>query len=363
MGEIVSIGTAVPDHKYSQDDILQFMLSAMPSEARKERRLLSYIFRKSEIVNRHSVIPDFDVKKEEAELFLSSESMTPRVEDRMKIFNQKAPVLLSKAIDKCLNNIDRSAITHIITVTCTGLSAPGLDVTLVENLGIADDVQRSSVNFMGCHGGFYALKQAFYICSHQKNANVLIADVELSTIHFQNNTSNDDMLANTLFADGAAAVLVSGENSKYGGDFKIANFHSKLLLKGKAAMAWKISSHGFLMNLSTQVPDLISEDFHQILKPIFEEDLPNHNLDDVLWAFHPGGVRVLESITKIAGVTKEQMDASYQILKSYGNMSSCTIFFVLEQLMKNVVDTKKPVIAAGFGPGLSMEAMILKPKK
>jgi predicted naringenin-chalcone synthase len=332
----------------------------MPNGAIKEKRLLSFLFRKSEIANRHSVIPDFNLKCAAPELFLSNKTSTPSIDARMQIYCDKAPILVSKAIDKCLKGIENKDITHVITVTCTGLAAPGLDVDIVERLGLSDMVQRSSVNFMGCHGGFHALKQAFYICQHQKNANVLIASVELSTIHFQSDTSSDHMLANTLFADGAAAVLISGDDSLHHGNYKIANFHSKLLLKGKSAMAWKISSRGFLMNLSTQVPELISDDFHQILTPIFEKYLPNHVFNDVLWAFHPGGVRVLESITKMAGITKEQMAASYAVLNQFGNMSSCTIFFVLERMMEHMIASNKPIIAAGFGPGLSMEAMILK---
>ena len=298
MSQIVSIGTAIPENKYSQDDILQFMLSVMPEKAAKERRLLSYIFKRSGISNRHSVLPDFNLNNKTTCLFQSGKCLTPKVERRMQVFNEKAPELLIKAIDQCLENIDRGDITHIITVSCTGLSTPGLDVVLIEQMGLAASVERSSVNFMGCHGGFHALKQAFYICSHNSKANVLIADVELSTIHFQNNTSSNEMLANTLFADGAAAVLVSGLDSIYNSEIKINNFHSKLVLKGKSAMTWKVSSQGFLMNLSTQIPDLISEDFHQILAPVFKEDLPNFDIGQVIWAFHPGGLRVLDSIIK-----------------------------------------------------------------
>jgi predicted naringenin-chalcone synthase len=360
MSQLVSIGTAVPEYKYTQEKILQFMLKGMDEQSDKERRLLSFIFKKSGIAHRHSILPDFDLDTEKSALF--RDSSTTNVEDRMELFNAKAPLLLSKAIDKCLNGIDHKDITHIISVSCTGLSAPGLDVELTDLLKLSDTVERSAVNFMGCHGGFHAMRQAHYICSHQPTANVLIADVELSTIHFQKNTSSDEMLANTLFADGAAAVLVSGAESSYQSKLKVANFHSKLVLKGKAAMAWKISSQGFLMNLSTQVPNLISADFHRIIKTIFAHDLPDYGMDEVLWAFHPGGVRVLESITKIAGITKEQMWASYQVLKDNGNMSSCTIFFVLEQLMQESISTNKPVVAAGFGPGLSMELMTLQAK-
>lgn len=360
MGQIVSIGTTVPEYKYSQDDILQFMLKGMTEQSVKERRLLSFIFKKSGISSRYSILPDFGLNTDNADLFRHSETLTKNVGDRMHLFNEKAPSLLIKAIDKCLNGVDRSDITHIITVTCTGLTAPGLDVELTDLLNLPDTVERSAVNFMGCHGGFHAMRQAHYICNLYPNANVLIADVELSTIHFQKNTSSDEMLANTLFADGAAAVLVSGADSKYHSTVKIINFHSKLVLKGKSAMAWKISTDGFLMNLSTQVPDLISEDFHGILKSIFENDLAHYNLDEVIWAFHPGGMRVLESISKVAGITKEQMWSSYQVLQKFGNMSSCTIFFVLEQLMQEILTAKKPVVAAGFGPGLSMELMLLK---
>ncbi len=363
MSRIVSIGTAIPYYKYSQDEILEFMVAAMPTEAIKERRLLSYIFRKSGIANRYSVLPDFNVNTEAADLFGSEGSLIPSVEDRMQVFNQCAPKLLIKAIDKCLHDIDRKTITHIITVSCTGLAAPGLDVELTDQLGLSDTVERSAVNFMGCHGGFHAMRQAFYICSHYPKANVLIADVELSTIHFQKNTSSDEMLANTLFADGAAAVLVSGEESVYDSDVCISDFHSKLVLKGKSAMAWEVSSQGFLMNLSTQVPALISDDFDQVLKPIFEDSLQGYDKSEVIWAFHPGGIRVLDSITKIAGITKEQIQTSYRILEQYGNMSSCTIFFILEQLMQEITSSKKPVVAAGFGPGLSMEVMTLNAKK
>ena len=359
MSRIVSIGTAVPEHKHLQADILQFMLNAMPVNAEKDKRLLSSVFSHSGIESRYSVLPDFALNNDKDTLFHSNNG-TPILEERMQVFEDEALKLSILAVKKCLSNIDYQSISHIITVTCTGMSAPGLDTSLVEQLGLNDDVERSSVNFMGCHGGFHAMKQAFYICNHNPNANVLIADVELSTIHFQKNMTTDNMLANTLFADGAAAMLVSGKESSNQAVMEISNFHSKIILKGKSSMAWKTSSNGFLMTLSTKVPELIGKEFLKIMSPIFKNDLSGINISEMLWAIHPGGIKILESISNAGGISKDQMWASYDVLKNFGNMSSCTIFFVLQQLMDEVKSSDKPVLALGFGPGLSMEIMIIK---
>jgi predicted naringenin-chalcone synthase len=275
----------------------------------------------------------------------------------MKWYQQKAATLSLQAINNCLEKFTDKKITHLITVSCTGMSAPGLDLELLELLQLPATTFRTSVNFMGCYAAIHALKMADAFCKADKKANVIIVCTELCTLHFQKENTVDNITSSMLFSDGAAAVLISGENEQDG--LSIDHFYSTVALKGKQDMAWELSSKGFLMTLSSYVADMIEENFDHLV----QDALTTANLDKesiTHWCIHPGGKKILEAVHKSLGFTNGQLQASYDILKDYGNMSSPTVLFVLQQIMNglNKKQTNK-IFGAAFGPGLTMETFIL----
>lgn len=346
---IESITTAVPSYCHLQGDILKFMQAFAPEQ---EHRKLGVIYKKSGIEKRHSVISDYGEVMGKWNFFPNNAAAEPfpNIEKRMLLFEQEAILLAEKAV-RALEEWEN--ITHLITVTCTGLAAPGLDIALLKKLHLSTDkTSRYSINFMGCYAGLQALRLADALCRAEKNARVLIVDVELCTLHFQKTPTEDNFLANALFADGAAASIVSN-NSKAA--WKINGFHSDLIRQGEQAMAWQIASSGFLMSLSSYVPQILKENMQELV----EKTLSKNNISQEqihFWAIHPGGKRILDELKNSLNIKKEQIQASYDVLRNFGNMSSATIFFVLQE----VWNKKGNIFACGFGPGLAMESMLLE---
>ena len=357
---INAIGTHNPSYKYKQEEILTYMLSHVPDLEERSRRGLQMIYKRSGIGHRYSVLPDFGESNQERLFSSNALDKMPAVEKRMAIFDQEATNLGIEAIKKCIPDAKLADITHIVTVSCTGMSAPGIDIDLVQKLNLRPDIVRTTVNFMGCYAAFHALRIAHQICCTEKNAQVLIVDIELCTLHFQNYQTEDHITANAIFADGAAAVWISAQElPEQKPIFKIKNFHSMLSLKGRKEMAWNISSEGFLMTLSSYVANIIEEDLDNLLLPALAKDFPDHDASMIQWAIHPGGKKILEKVQKSLNISSKEIDASYKVLHDFGNMSSATILFVLQEIATKVQKKEKPIFATGFGPGLTMEAMTL----
>ena len=358
MSKILSIGTAVPAFKHEQSDILDFM-QRVYALSDDEQRKLKFLYRQGGIDTRYSVIPDYSLPASEWTFYSPTENLEPfpKLEKRMQWYQQYAAQLSLNAVNKCLENYADQPITHLITVSCTGMSAPGLDLELLDLLNLPATTFRTSVNFMGCYAAIHALKIADAFCTADKKATVLIVCTELCTLHFQKEHSVDTMTSSMLFADGAAAVLVTGDYKQEG--FSIDNFYSMVSLKGKKDMAWELSSKGFLMTLSSYVAEMIEEDFTLLVQDALSA--ANLNKEDITkWCIHPGGKKILEAVHKSLGFTNGQLDPCYEILRDYGNMSSPTVLFVLEKIMKALHKKEKNIIfGAAFGPGLTMETFIL----
>ncbi len=358
MSKIISIGTAVPAYQHDQSDILDFM-QRVYSLDEDDKRKLKYLYRQGGIDHRYSVIPDYSLSATDWEFYSPTENLEPfpKLEKRMQWYQQYAAQLSLASINKCMEKTPGQTITHLITVSCTGMSAPGLDLELLELLNLPATTFRTSVNFMGCYAAIHALKIADAFCKADKNANVLIVCTELCTLHFQKEHTIDNMTSSMLFSDGAAAVLVTGDEEQEG--LTIDNFYSKVSLEGKKDMAWELSSKGFLMTLSSYVADMIEEDFNVLV----QEALTAANLHKesiTHWCIHPGGKKILEAVHKSLDFTNGQLQPCYDVLKDYGNMSSPTVLFVLEKIMTNLDRKEKNTIfGAAFGPGLTMETFIL----
>ncbi len=357
---ILSIGTAVPSNKHTQQDILHFMQEAY-ALGEKDKRKLAFLYNHSGINTRHSVLADYGLENDSRD-FLPSDIETnyPDIEMRQAVYDREALPLALNAIENCLNGCDDDIeITHLITVSCTGMSAPGLNLDIVNALQLSPNIVRTSVNFMGCYAAIHALKMADWICNATTKANVLIVSVELCTLHFQKEFTADNATSSLLFADGAAAAMISNriQNSKPG--LKLTNFYSWVNAAGRNDMTWGLSSQGFRMTLSSYVPHLLGAN----ILPVVEAALLQKGYrprDVTHWCIHPGGKRILEAIGKQLQITPQQLGEAYSVLASHGNMSSATILFVLKKMMEGFIDTNSPAIVFGaaFGPGLTMETFL-----
>lgn len=357
MSKIISIGTAVPAHCTKQDAILEFMHAAYNNDVAS--RKLNALFHHSGIEARYSVIPDFD-KQRGQHIFFNGTPSTANVENRLDVFKEQALPLAIDAINNAYGNIGTSlkefGVTHLITVTCTGLSAPGIDAELIGQLDLPNDIYRTSVNFLGCNAAFHGLKIADMICKTDADAKVLVVCVELCTLHFQPKNNHDNLLSNTIFGDGAAAVIVTPERPEQKG-FAIKGFYSILLNKGKDLMGWDITPMNFEMVLDAKIPEFIGEEVISVLeKATGKYNISAGSIDK--WAIHPGGKKIVDTIKKQLQLTEEETAPSYKVLNEYGNMSSPTILFVLSELLQQENKTGESIFSIGFGPGLSIETAL-----
>ena len=322
-----------------------------PNES--EKRKLRFLYNQSGIKQRYSVIPDYSRPVSDWKFYPPTENLEPfpSLERRMQLFNRTAPQLSVDAIRNCLGHHHPiESITHLITVSCTGMSAPGLDLQVAELMAMGKNLWRTSVNFMGCYAAIHALKMADAFCAADKKAKVLIVCTELCTLHFQKESTVDNITSSMLFGDGSAAILVSGAHEASG--VELQGFYSEIIPKGKRDMAWELSSSGFLMTLSGYIPDLIEEDFAAIVDRALEG--AGWSRSEVTgWCIHPGGKRILEAIQKSLALPEDALSASRDILNEYGNLSSATILFVLKKMLQE--KKHKQLFGASFGPGLTVE--------
>ena len=360
MAKIISISTEVPFYKHTQQHLLEFMSGAY-NAGEKENRILNYLYKHSGINTRYSVIPDFTLPITEWEFFPRFPDLEPfpDLDYRMQWFKQHAMPLSLKCANKCIEGvIEKKEITHLITVSCTGMSAPGLELELMEAMGLNSNTSRTAINFMGCYAAIHGLKMATDIVNAQPAAKVLLVCTELCSLHFQKKFAQDTIAAPILFGDGSAAVLVCSDNDPHRG-MRIDSFYSEVLKDAKGSMAWNISSSGFVMTLDADVPELFRADIGPLkINALAKAKL---NEDDIKYfCIHPGGKRVLEAVGKGLSLSAEDLCFSYEVLRDYGNMSSASVLFVLKGMWRILLsDPGAHVFTAAFGPGLTMESVIM----
>ncbi len=356
------IGTSNPDKNLSQQEAADFMSETWDVDRRYKKKI-QYLYNQTGIESRASVIEDYGKSFGEFKFYPNSRNMEPMptVGDRMRVYEQNAIILSEKAVKNTLPpDYDISKVTHLITVSCTGMYAPGIDVELVDRLGMRTSTKRTAINFMGCYGAFNAMKTADQICKAEPGSQVLVVAVELCTIHFQGHANEESIVTNALFADGAAGILISS-NKTPGINFSLENFYSDLIYQGRNEMVWKINDFGFEMRLTALVPEYIKSGIGALAKNLLSYlNLEVSSID--YFAIHPGGKKILEVIEEEFSLTREDNQFAYEVLKQHGNMSSPTVLFVLRKLQEAMTteDHEKTVLSFAFGPGLTMESMLLK---
>jgi predicted naringenin-chalcone synthase len=324
-------------------------------------RLISHVFRKSGIETRHSVIPDFSAQ-EAPELFrLNAQGrlQEPTTQERNRCFGRHAGAM---AVRLARRLVDGSAgftageVTHVITVSCTGFVNPGPDYEVATELGLPPSVQRYNLGFMGCYAAMPAMRMARQFCLADPKAVVLVICVELCSLHMQMKSTTDSILGNALFSDGAAGVVVSARKpSGSSPALELKEFNSTIIPEAVSDMAWEVGDSGFNLVLSSYVPDVIALNVERIVGGLlFGQGL---GLSQVpLWAIHPGGRAILDKVEQSLGLEPWQIQASRDVLRECGNMSSVTILFVLQRILSRYPARQSAVAAMAFGPGLTVES-------
>ena len=360
MAKIISIGTSVPQYKHTQQQLLEFMEGAYNAGLR-EKRILSYLYKHSGIESRYSVIPDFTLPIEDWQFFPKSRDLEPfpLLDYRMDWYYRFALPLALNAVENCLAaNFNKALITHVITVSCTGMSAPGLELQLVDALGLRNDITRTSINFMGCYAAIHGLKMANDIVRSSPESQVLVVCVELCSLHYQKTFTDDTITAPLIFGDGCAAVLIAADSHSDKG-IRLDSFYSEILNEASHTMTWNLSATGFVMTLSADIPEI----FHHKIGGMKDRALNKAGISNneiTYWCIHPGGKRILEAIYKGLNLQAGDLTQSERILREYGNMSSPTILFVLKAILDTHINNEPAkVFAVAFGPGLTMESVVL----
>lgn len=360
MTAILGIGTAVPEHYFSQSDSGEIAEHYF-GEDEQLRRLLPTLYKKTKVKKRYSVT----LKSSEGNIqsrqkfyapISSPEDHGPGTADRMQFYEQCASQLALKAAQNSLKQagVQAEEITHLVTISCTGMVAPGFDIDLVRALPLKPDTPRTHIGFMGCHAAINGLRVAEAFTRNDPNARVLICSTELCSLHYQYHAGAEQIVANALFADGAAA-LVLGKNDENADTWRLRACGTKMIDRSREMMSWRVGDHGFDMTLSPELPSLIENH----LRPWMEDWLSKFDLkpeDIKTWAAHPGGPRILKSFQHAMNLTRQDLDMSYQILERYGNMSSSTILFLIKALQDR--KAALPCIAIGFGPGITIESAL-----
>lgn len=370
-----SLQTIVPDTVLHQDEVRD-VFAAQPELGRLAQRIVATSFNVSGIDTRHTVIDELSLDSEPTDpVFFDRRSgvlLAPGTKTRNEVYTREAARLFIEVARRALDaapDIEAADVTHVITVSCTGFHAPGPEYEIVRALGLADSVQRYHLGFMGCYASMPALRAASQFCVADENAVVLVVSVELCTLHLRSSQDPDTIVASSLFADGAAAGIVTARDLPSGvTGLRLDRFHTAIAPEGEKAMAWTIGDTGFEMILATTVPQIIGETIIDALRPLYapERDLVTAFDDGAVggevahWAIHPGGRSILDRVQEKLHLSDTQLRPAREVLRENGNMSSATVLFVLKRILEEEGAVAGDRVAAmAFGPGLTAESALM----
>jgi predicted naringenin-chalcone synthase len=339
-------------YKHTQNDILEFMLDREGANLR-QKKLITSSFKHCGIQSRQSSLPDFSRQFHDRVLYKSIK--TPTIEERMNIYKEFGKIQIDECVQGTLSKSDvqPTQITHLIIFSCTGQANPGFEIDIFDRFNLSDTVETHTIFFGGCHGAFKAIKLAKSIAtSFEKEAHVLLIGLEMCTLHFNESTTVDQIRANTIFGDGCASFLISNVKPKTK-SVKIGDHIQKKISNTSKKMSWEIGDNAFKMTLDGSIDKEISK---INLKEIISKLAPDFKGNFIC---HPGGLSILNCVENQLQTTyNKELNSSRKVLSEYGNMSSTSILYVLnEELSK---ESKESIFAIGFGPGLTIECTLLE---
>ncbi len=355
---IHSIKTANPRNKISQKDALEYLINSFEAVSEEEQRKLNAVFKRSGIDQRYTVVDSYLTERNF--LWGRENGDVPWTHERMELFKTSAVDLAAESVPSSVS-IEKDPSQALITVSCTGLMAPGLEILLSQKLGIDPDSLKMAVNFMGCYGTFHAWKMASGILHSQKTKSVLITSTELCSIHFQKNMRESDILGNALFGDGAASCLMASEKLQGQASLELIKSGNHLFSDAHHDLKWDVTNTGFEMVLSTALPGIIKDQIPNVIRDFLQDTgISMSGIDH--YAIHPGGKRILDEFQAALSIEDEAISSSREILREYGNMSSASILFVLKRTLEKIQQetSSKNILSIAFGPGFTIELALFR---
>ncbi len=357
-----SIAIAYPDRGAPQSQLADISVAFSP-ELADRGPLVQRLYAATSVAHRGITVLDPSRAGEPASqsFYPRDGTAAPTTHDRMIRWLLEASKLSLRSSKQALSRaaIAPHQITHLVTASCTGFAAPGVDHALIDGLALPATVERVNVGFMGCHAMINALRVARGLVAAEPRAVVLVVAAEVSSLHFQQtNLTTDQIIANALFADGSAACVVTSDDAKPAHLATLASTASCTIPASRSAMSWTVGDHGFVMTLAKEVPALIESN----LRPWLASWLDAHGVaiaDVRSWCVHPGGPKVLDSVERALSLPSQALASSRETLRNHGNMSSPTVISILERELQRDPNPW-PCVLLAFGPGLTAEAALLQ---
>ncbi len=348
---IAATATAVPQHVIFRQTVETKIGPVFGLAGRRLEAVLE-IVANSQIEQRYSIFP--------VEYLIEPRS----IEQTSREYREHSLCLGRRAAQKALEDaqILPKDVDAIITVSCTGFMIPSLDAYLIPEMGMRPNVRRLPVTELGCAAGAAGLALAREFVRANAGATVLLIAVELPTLTFQRRDfSQANLISTILFGDGAAAAVITGQEKK---GPRILDCQSFLFPDSIGAMGFDLRDDGFHIVLSKEVPEMIRERIAKLV----DSFLDSHGLsrgDLRAYILHPGGQKLLQFIEQELGVCKEMTQPSWNVLRNYGNLSSASVLFVLNEWIKRSatnggLKSGDYALLAGFGPGFSAEMALLQ---
>ncbi|MEM1098003.1 MAG: type III polyketide synthase [Planctomycetota bacterium] len=367
------MGVALPTSSVSQEALAEAAVACCCDDAR-QTKLLRELYRRSGVERRGCAILDGSHGKAPTTIDAAfpprrnPSDRGPSLAARMAMYGAAAEPLAVRAATAALRHagMDPGDVGHLVTVSCTGFAAPGVDLKLIHKLDLRTDISRTHVGFMGCHAALNGWETSDALAARSGQPALLVC-VEVCTAHFAYGWAPNRLVANALFADGAAAAVLDpnhgDDQAKDGRPLPSMLARRSQVVPGSLdAMTWHIGDHGFEMTLSPRVPEHIRRHAGDALLAF----LGTHGLrpDDLAGLIvHPGGPRVVRATTEALGLPASAAQASLYVLREHGNLSSPTVLAVLDRVLNashRSHDQRKHWLVVAFGPGLALEAMLLQ---
>lgn len=351
---LVSVATATPPHRAVQRDARSLAAHLFRETLAADPRLLQ-VFDHTEIDGRNTCMPlewyghDHDFAEKNA-LY---------VEHALALAAEAGRAALRRA------GLETRDVDHVVFVSSTGFATPSLDARLANVLPLRADVRRTPIWGLGCAGGAAGLSRARDFALADPGARVLLIAVEICTLTFQrNDLTKRNLVAASLFGDGAAAVVVEGAGAHgaravHGAPEMIAS-HSTIWPDSLDVMGWEVDGSGLHVIFSKDIPTIVREKVRPGLAAFLESHgLDLEGLEHVV--AHPGGVKVLRAYAEALGRDPDTFRHSHDVLREHGNMSAPTCLFVLERLMASTaMRAGEHAVVAALGPGFSSEYVLLR---
>lgn len=345
---LTHLGHALPGPALAQSDITDWLARRLVpgSDADRFRRFAA----RSGVSARHSVV---DLFGGEGDRLYPSGAPHADAGARSRLFAERAlPLAVAAVRDACPGELP--AITHVVVATCTGAVAPGLDLQLIDALGLSRSVRRIMVGLMGCYAAVPALRAAWDACRADPQAVVLVVCCELSSLHLQPGPDDDALLGACLFGDGAAAAIVRSAPRPLGLGLSIVRDACAVVPDTAGHMAWQACATGFSLRLSPAVSRSLALD----LGPVVDRLLGDQPRASTRWTVHPGGPRILDDVERHLSLPAGTLDASRAALAAAGNRSSGTVLSILRD--QTASHWSGPLALLAFGPGLTAEGLFFE---